>query len=298
MAFQGKYDGKIVWPDEVSKDDKILCLECGDQLHIVKDFSRYDGTHVARHFRHAPGTRVGGHCHGGESNTHKMMKYVTTRKLTHLFPSCEINREKQVPGTDRIADVILEFDATVEKLGKGLIAECQHKNDEKDIEQVTREYTQAGFSVYWLNSSHFSNDFRTLSLPQAAKVWPNCVPIPYHWGGVDRHWEELGDSKGRVELEVVFPKEMLDEQEPELRKRWEMGSGDWNKENWLRFTYEVTPGESCTVCNKHARFMFWRDGLHASFRCMDHLPGEATIDDVLSNKFSGTIDTSEWESAR
>jgi len=296
MPFQAKYDGQVVWPDEVTKQDSLICLGCGDTLHIVVDHPRADGSHVARHFRHSPDSSVAAHCHGGESNTHKMMKYVATRKLYHDFPNCDVAREKAVPGTDRVADVLVDFGGESEKLGKGVIAECQHKNRDKDIEAVTQDYTQAGFSVYWLNSSHFSKDFRSVELPMAATVWPHAVPIPYRWRGVDRYWEQLGQSSPSPRIEVEFPEEMLDEQEPWLKERWEMAAGTWSKQDLLRFTDHVDESKTCMICNYQADFLFWRDGLHGSFRCRRHLPGEVTWKDLERN-YNRTIDLSEGEGA-
>ena len=272
MPFQGKRDGKIVWPDEVSSDDVMTCLECKDEFHIVRGHTREDGSHVARHFRHSPDSNVGAHCHGGESNPHKLMKYVASRKFHELFQGCDIQREKKVPGTDRIADVIVQFGATVDKIGKGVIAECQHKNHTKNIEKVTRDYTQAGFSVYWLNDSHFSKDFTTVKFGDAVNVWPNAVPLQGEWTGHESPWEELGQEEANPQIRVVFPQEMLHQQKRDLKNAWEGSTGYWTKDNFLRLTHQVPPNKKCCVCPNDANFMFWRDGYHASFRCSQHLP--------------------------
>lgn len=285
MTFEATENGRRVWPDMVEHESSLTCLECGDSMHIVKGHTRSDGTHVAKHFRHDPEARVGGMCDGGESNPHRMMKYVAARKFHTMFKHGTVKREVAIDGTERIADVVVEFEDPIENLGKGVIAECQYKNHNKDISKVNQEYLQAGYSVYWLNIGHFSNDFRMVKFPDIVPVWPNAVPMPSYWRGVEHAWETLGSQGKPVRLPIIFPQEHLDSFHDELHSSFKRGARGFDIDMIVELRKENSP-RVCEGCSRTAKWHIWSDGKIGTFRCPDHLPFDMTEEEAIEqNRF-------------
>jgi len=284
MAFQAKLsDGSVVWPDEVTRHQDVWCLECDDPMHVVRGHIRIDSAVVPRHFKHSPGAKAGGHCPGGESDPHLLMKYVASRALTTVFEHGEVKREVTMPSINRQADVVLEFKDGLFPFGKGIVAECQYKNKGKDWQANTRDYLKEGYSVYWLKQKHFGNDFGDVTFPDLVYAWPNAVPMPSYWRPHQPAWESLGETKPSPLVDVVFPQDLLESMRAELKPIVEIWNeiGDWDLEVELE---ENNAPRACGECGEDADYHFFKDGILGTFRCSSHIPDVDKIqsDEVVS----------------
>lgn len=277
MPFRGVGgDGDPVWPDEVTRGDRIFCPECEDEMHVRRGHTTEGGVHKPRCFSHNPDSPVGGMCSGGESDEHKVMKYVVDRRLRKLFDHATVARERSVSGTSRVADVLVEFDDSIDNLGRGVVAEVQYRHDSKDIEATTQEYLRAGYSVYWLNESHFSDSLETVSLPDIVPAWPNAVPTPAEWSGLRAGSAELGSFSSRYPIEARFPPEFAYNHTEQLRRWWKIGSGRYDIDLWYRLSENNAP-RRCGVCGNGASHYFFEDGVVSTFRCDSHLVEAAEV---------------------
>lgn len=159
MPFVAENEGNTVVPEEVPDDACVNCLKCGDELRVRKTHER-NGTFVARHFWHVNG---GAGCSGGESETHRRLKSIVLSKLKHVFPYKEAGLERKIGRN--IADVYAIFEEPMERFGDGVVVEIQHRNKGKDIEAVTRNYLNAGFSVCWIEEATIDGKDIDLSEP-------------------------------------------------------------------------------------------------------------------------------------
>jgi len=279
MAFQSQLsDGSVVWPDEVTKQQNIFCLECEDPMHVVKGHVRIDDAIVPRHFKHSPGARAGGHCNGGESNPHLLMKYVASRALSTVFEHGEVKREVSMPAINRRADVVLEFEDGLFPYGRGIVAECQYKNKDKDYQANTRDYLEEGYSVYWLQEKHFGNDFGDVTFPDLVYAWPNAVPMPSYWRPHEPAWEDLGETRSSPSVPVVFPQDLLESMRTELERIVKIWSGNWDWDVVYELRESNAP-RACGECGHDADYHFYKDGIVGTFRCSSHIPSKQQLTD-------------------
>jgi hypothetical protein len=90
-----------------------------------------------------------------------------------------MEKELEAPESDRdrrIADTLILFEEVDEQLGQGIIAEVQHKHDQKNKKTVTEDYLAQNFAVVWLYSGHFSDDRCLLSEPRFRTLARESVP--------------------------------------------------------------------------------------------------------------------------
>jgi len=282
MAFQAKLDdGKVMWPDEVTKQQAISCLECDDPMHVVRGHLRIDGAIVPRHFKHSPGARACGHCHGGESDPHLLMKYVASRALSTVFEHGDVQREVSMPAISRQADVVLEFEDGLFPYGRGIVAECQYKNKDKDYQANTRDYIQQGYSVYWLEEKHFGNDFGDVTFPDLVPAWPNAVPMPSYWRPHEPAWEALGQKRSSPPVDVVFPKDFLESMRSELKHIHDIWFETWDWDAVVELREKNAP-RACGECGHDSDYHLYKAGILGTFRCNSHIPTKKQ----LSNKMA------------
>lgn len=147
MPFVADVDGAVVVPEEVNDDGHATCRYCSGELRIRRSHER-DGAFVARHFYHVNGDSD---CtDGGESDIHRRLKSIVLSKVKHVYPYKEAGLEKKIG--ENVADVYTVLEEPSEKFGNGVVFEIQHKNDDKDVESVTANYLQEGFSVCWIET--------------------------------------------------------------------------------------------------------------------------------------------------
>lgn len=180
MPFLAESSSGIVVPEEVSKITELSCLNCDEEL-CVRERHERNGAFVARHFWHVNGS---GRCPGGESETHRRLKSIILSKLKHHFPYQDAGLEKTIGR--RIADVYLEFEYPLDKMGDGIVVEVQHKNEDKPKAEVINNYLQEGFSVCWIEDAEI--DGRDVDLADPEWVYPGDVQ--YYYEG-DQDLEEI-----------------------------------------------------------------------------------------------------------
>lgn len=269
MPFVAKKGQDIVWPDDVSDDEKVDCPECQSQMHVRNGHITSKGVIRARCFVHNPDSPVGGMCPGGESDQHKLMKYIVSRRFRRMYEHGTVEREKQIPKTDRIGDVVVTFDEPFDIFGKGVVGEVQYKNDKKDIEAVTQEYLSAGYSVYWFNESHFTDDFERVEFPNVVTVWPNAVPVSNEWPGTEMpEIEKFGIDP---DVKVKIPYDYFDDHKKELQIRWSIGGGNYDID-LVRWLFRHNSNRKCDYCGSEASVYLFQDGVISSFRCDNHIP--------------------------
>lgn len=271
MPFIGVIDGEIVWPDEVEDGATVTCPECGDSMHVRAGHTTADGILKPRCFVHNPDGSVGGMCPGGESDEHHLMKYVVSRRLDRMYQHGTVEREQKIPGTNRIGDVVVTFDGSFEEFGKGVVAEVQYRHDEKDLEAVTYEYLLAGYSVYWLNESHFTDDYEQVDLPDLIRVWPNSVPTPGEWLGVQNPVKNLKEHGERHPIEAKLPPDYFNDNRELLKQHWKLGSGNYEFDLIYSLS-ENNATRKCDICGNDASTYLFEDGVISTFRCESHLP--------------------------
>lgn len=283
MPFTGIHQGDIVWPDDVENGTTVVCPECEDEMHVRSGHTTTDGILKPRCFAHNPGSTSGNMCPGGESDEHKLMKYVVSRRLRKMFDHGEVQRERGIPGTDRIGDVVVTFDEPFHNFGHGVVAEVQYRHDDKDIDSVTYEYLRSGYSVYWLNESHFTDDYEVVEFPDIISVWPNAVPICSSslWGGIEHSPEFLQDRfpdelPSRYPIEAKFPPEHFRQHEDSLKNWWRMGAQDYE----FDIVHQLSTNNadrSCDTCGEEATVYLFQDSVISTFRCDSHLPADTQL---------------------
>jgi len=271
MPFTGVVDGDIVWPDDVGDGAVITCPNCGDGMHVRSGHTTGEGVLKPRCFVHNPDASVGGMCPGGESDEHKLMKYVVSRRLRRMFDHGTVERECAIPETERIGDVVVTFDEPFGEFGRGIIAEVQYRHEDKDTESVTIEYLRAGYSVYWLHQSHFTDDYESVKFPDLITAWPNCVPTPGEWSGIEKPVEELPEFDSRYPIEAKFPPDFVESHRETLENWWRMGSGRYDFD-LVRQLSENSASRSCGICGDSAVVYLFQDDVISTFRCDDHIP--------------------------
>jgi hypothetical protein len=271
MPFTAVDDGDIVWPDDVDDGATVECPNCGDGMHVRSGHTTEDGVLKPRCFVHNPDASVGGLCPGGESDEHKLMKYVVSRRLRRMFDHGTVQRERGIPETERVGDVVVTFGESFQEFGRGVVAEVQYRHDEKDIEAVTTEYLQAGFSVYWLNESYFGENYETVEFPDLITAWPNAVPPASEWSGIEYPEEQLGEMGERYPMEAKFPPDFVEDHRETLERWWRMGASEYDFD-LVRPLSANNAGRSCAMCGDPAVVYLFQDGVISTFRCERHLP--------------------------
>lgn len=258
-----------MWPDEVSRNSVLECPSCGKSMHVRSGHTTENGILKPRCFAHNPNHNGG--CSGGESDTHRKMKYIVSRRLQRMFDDVSVERETQVGETDRIGDVVVTFDGSIERFGQGVVAEVQYRHEEKDIQQVTEDYVQSGYSVYWFGTSDFDDDFETVDVPDLITPWPRGVPEMDCWTGVEKPVQGLKQFGARHSLTAKFPRELIEKNRDWLKQWWMVGRSDFDFD--LVYTVgENNSSRSCESCGESADLYFLQDGVISTFRCENHLP--------------------------
>ena len=224
-------NGDRVLPLDVGDDNTILCPLCEESLGVRR--SHYNRGHfVSKHFVHPRGSEC-----PGESNLHAKLKTIAAMKLREVFETASVDHERQIPGMNRIADVVATFSTELYPFGKGVIVEIQHKHAEKEIGSITGEYLNAGYSVFWAYQSDFEGHDMAFAEHRVKRPWPHAVPLV---GGVDGYPDPVQrlldpEPAEEVRLEVPFPTEYLRahalEVIPPLRGHYDEGR---SQEGWER----------------------------------------------------------------
>lgn len=229
MPFLAKHEGEFVLPPQVDDEAELVCPKC-DEIMGIKD-----GPVVARHFFHS---NENSEC-SGESPEHLRMKSIAYSNLSGAFPDAELDLwfdeevevgEPEYPDAEvelergigeRRADIRVTFETPRSPEGKGIGVEIQHRHEDKDIEDVTVEYLEDGYSVLWLDSEDF--DGYDVDLSGVITVWPSGVLHDFS-GGYHKSVQELQKQEQVSErMNVVFPPDIFDRYESELRQAWEHG---------------------------------------------------------------------------
>jgi hypothetical protein len=189
MPFVGEsYDtGDLVLPHDVAEDTLVQCPECGGAMQVRPSYWNQE-THISRHFAH----KSGGEGCGGESPVHLEMKAVAKSRLESQFDSGTVILEKEI-APDRIADIVVEFDNPLYRLGDGLAVEAQYQNKSKQKGQVTEEYLQHNYSVLWCWPADFDfeNAIFEFDPDRVIPVWPNAISHNEGLSGYDEYFVEL-----------------------------------------------------------------------------------------------------------
>jgi len=198
-------NGDRILPLDVGDDDTVLCPLCEETLGVRR--SHYNqGRFVSKHFVHPPGSAC-----PGKSNLHAKLKTIAAMKLREIFETASVEHERTIPGTDRIADVVVTFSAELFPFGKGLIVEIQLKHDDKESGPISKEYLNAGYSVFWASQSDFEGHDMTFDKHRVKRPWPHAIPLV---DGVEGYPESVQrllepDPVEEVCMEVTFPTEYL-----------------------------------------------------------------------------------------
>lgn len=162
MPFIACLGDTIVVPADIPDGEAVTCVECEEALYPR------DGEGFARHFFHAA-ENADEYCSKarGESETHERCTALAVGALLERFDTdlarYGVEERIDVPNTQthpdyRRADALVEFEAPHERLGNGLIVEVQHRHHTKDVEGVSYDYIQAGYSVIWIEPSDFETE--------------------------------------------------------------------------------------------------------------------------------------------
>lgn len=197
-------DSREVIPEEAGSEDDLQCPECEGELRIRQSHRR-GRTFVARHFYHFTGADECGM--GGESLTHQKMKSIAISKLHEEFGD-ENDEEVEIlteqPIGDRRTDVRVQLETPRKPYGRGIGVEVQFRNEGKDVEAVTEEYFEAGYSALWLGEDNF--DRYDVDISRIRSVWPYALPDR---SGLDGYSERIRELRMQpvpnVEIDVPIP---------------------------------------------------------------------------------------------
>lgn len=189
-----------VYPWEASSDEIYTCPHCGDPLSLRAGHER-GGVSVAPHFWHQSGEQS---CSGGESDTHRRMKMIAAGAADGRWPDSVVEIESGVG--DRIADVLVTFDGSHPRLGHGIAIECQYRNVSKDVGGVTGSFTDAGYSVLWLESHHFTQNSVDLDAGELIELLPTQLPDHTDWSGhhgIVRWLRQEKPATAEIEIPII-----------------------------------------------------------------------------------------------
>jgi len=243
MPFVGTHNGDTVTPIDVGDDQTVECPVCNGEMYVKNRYTREtrDGeTWVARHFTHTSRDDC-----GGESDIHLQMKSVAASRAREEWPNATVSLEE--PIGDRRADILVSFPETHERYGDGIGIEVQHKNEDKDVEQVTGDYIGSGYSILWLYEEDFDKGYTDVDIQDESVIvwWARQVPRPGKW--IVREWE-LKDtdvqmlSAWEYKIEASFTAEWMlkDGYRYFIKKAWESGREEYKDEvrqrirDWVR----------------------------------------------------------------
>lgn len=274
MPFKALHNSNVVWPDQVNKKQYYDCIACGEKLTVVKSHRR-NGNWVSRHFRHISEND----CGGPETNEHKLMKYVASRKLSYTFDSAIVKREVKIPGTDRIGDVFVELPETNPEIGDGIVAEIQHKNENKDKHAVSMEYLRNGYSVVWLTKFDFTDDWMDVEL-DITSPWPQAVPHRYTWRDPPVGVMQLKNMDPAVyPIKATIPFEYIESKRDELKIAWTLASENYDFDVTKKLE-EDNATKTCGVCGNDAEWYLLQIGVLSGYRCSNHVPWATDDSDV------------------
>lgn len=207
----------------------------------------------ARHFKHigdigAGGSGGGAACESvAESDKHLKWKSLAASRLIQIFENkmetCELERALEAPVSSsnrRVGDVVLEFKSPDPQLGKGIVAEVQHKNVSKDIQGTTADYIAQEFAVVWLDKSDFAPDrcrLTEIDLRSRARdaVWPEHSPssddYPAYWHASQYILEDVRWKLGDTAIPARLPTEWFDSHAQRI----------WSEQTWESL---FNPGKS------------------------------------------------------
>lgn len=206
MPFIAIEEGDEVLPDMVDDPTALTCPVCEASMHIREGHpATISGKQVYRstHFVHNTNRE---RCGGGESPEHMTMKFVLADWLRDRYPDATVIREESPSGTTRKADALVIFDEPHDTLGFGVAGEAQYRHTDKDVEAVTRDYLDAGYSVLWAPAAAFTgiSDTGVTGAEGVAfhpgspavsmrRVWPEALPPTeaYDGWGADRITSEV-----------------------------------------------------------------------------------------------------------
>lgn len=216
-------------PAQAAPGEAYDCLGCDRKVSLRRSHRRGE-TFVAAHFWHPSGKPDG--C-SAESETHVRMKSIAASKAQARWPDATVRWEGVVE--DRRADVLVEFDTPDDHLGDGVAIECQHKHEEKDIEGVTVDFRQAGYSVLWLYEEHYDGKDVDLDAGDWRTWWPIQVPDAEEWPGYHGivHWlRQEKPRQGEISVDFLQYPEALDWLLPifvrlKLRRSGELSTRFW-----------------------------------------------------------------------
>jgi len=278
MPYVGKRNSEFVSPLDVRDNETVICPECGGHLG-VREGHYNRGKLIARHFFH----KNGGDC-GGESDIHRRMKTVACYKLQQVFPFADVDDEIQIG--DRFADSGAIFPEPIKPFGKGLLVEAQHKNKGKNIGQVSQEYLEHGYSVFWAYQSDFDDHEMEFAPHRARTVWPDALPDRSGLEGYSETIRKLwtGEFRESKTLEISLPHdfwkmhrlELISPVQGNVEHDWEVLDEHWIHPEGRRLAW-VTMYRAPQ--DKQGLFVeFWtKDRKTNSVR---HIPVRWTFDDL------------------
>jgi hypothetical protein len=148
------------------------------------------------------------------------MKSIAYSKFTNEYSDATVESEQRLG--DRRADILVEFPEPRFPKGRGIGVEVQHKHEDKDVDAVTAEYHEEGYSVLWLEDADFSG--YNVDLSGVIPTWPHAIQHDFSDGYHNViHW--LRQSKpANPSIDVVFPREYIAEHGEELSRAWHYGN--------------------------------------------------------------------------
>jgi hypothetical protein len=162
----------LILPHEAQDWMELLCPVCEGSMHLRDSYYNQE-KYIPKHFAH---TSRGDDC-SAESATHLRMKGIAGAKLNDQFDTATINVESKITDS-RIADLVVEFDSPLYRLGQGIAVECQYRNKDKQLGKVTGSYLDAGYSILWVYPDDFDFEYMGFDFPEDRIItqWPNAVP--------------------------------------------------------------------------------------------------------------------------
>lgn len=173
MPFRALRDGKVVVPATVPNQEPVTCHGCGEKMYAR------GGQNRARHFYHvdSSASKTCPSTSPGESATHARCVALAVTALQDQFSSqaarcaAEVEIDVSESGSGnrvRRADALVEFAERNPFFGNGLVIEVQHRHHLKDVRSTTHDYLSAGYSVVWLSSEDFGEEWLDYSVVDGA----------------------------------------------------------------------------------------------------------------------------------
>ncbi len=257
MSLKAIKGDDVVFPDEVRRDDCVVCPECGDGMTVVSQHYR-QGNPVVSHFRHLHNDN----CPGGESETHLMMKYTAKSTLDMKWEDAVVDTEVRFPKINRIADVVAKFDEPKSKLGNGIIVEAQYKNKDKAKLATTLDFLSEGYTVIWVDVDDYDDSFHTVEFKNVTQPFPTSVPPKHKWVEPFYHEFTRDIEPEEYMMEATLPKKFLESNSEILKRSWNKGKSEAD----YSLEYELTENNASRVCGGCGGEANWY--LHGTgFRC-------------------------------